>query len=158
MTSGNMAAIVLILALASLLYVVGCIMVFGVPESLSATYYLSGRFGWLFQTFMILSGMILLPVWLDISEEPYRFLVFLSCAGMVFVGVSPAFRLRLEGTVHYSAAAVCCTSAILWILLSGMYPVLVWWSLIGWMLYLQYGRWCWWLEVSVIGAVFTSLI
>ena len=129
-----------------------------VPESLSATYYLMKDNGWMFQALMVFCGIGLLPSWMDVSSDDWQFLVFLSCAGIVFTGIAPAFKLKLEGAVHYSSAVVCCVSAIVWILLEGMYPVVLWWGLIGWMLYLQYGRWCWWLEVSVMGAVFTSII
>lgn len=130
----------------------------GIPESLSATYYNLKGDGWLFQALMVFCGIGLLPSWMDVSSDDWQFLVFLSCAGIVFTGVAPAFKLKLEGAVHYSAAVVCCVSAIVWILLEGMYPVVLWWGLIGWMLYLQYGRWCWWLEVAVIGGILTSLI
>lgn len=130
----------------------------GIPESLSATYYNLKDDGWLFQALMVFCGIGLLPSWMDVSSDDWQFLVFLSCAGIVFTGVAPAFKLKLEGAVHYSAAVVCCVSAIVWILLEGMYPVVLWWGLIGWMLYLQFGRWCWWLEVAVIGGILTSLI
>lgn len=129
-----------------------------VPESLSATYYLMKDNGWMFQSLMVFCGIGLLPSWMDVSSEGWRFLVFLSCSGIVFTGVAPAFRLKLEGAVHYSAAVVCCVSAVLWMLLEGMYPVLLWWGVIGLMLYLQFGRWCWWLETAVIGGVLTCLI
>ena len=130
----------------------------GIPESFSETYYELKDNGWMFQALMVFCGIGLLPSWMDVSSDDWQFLVFLSCVGIVFTGVAPAFKLKLEGAVHYSAAVVCCVSAIVWILLEGMYPVVLWWGLIGWMLYLQYGRWCWWLEVSVMGAVFTSII
>ena len=130
----------------------------GIPESLSATYYNLKEDGWLFQALMVFCGIGLLPSWMNVSSDDWRFLVFLSCAGIVFTGVAPAFKLKLEGAVHYSAAVVCCVSAIVWILLEGMYPVVLWWGLIGWMLYLQFGRWCFWLEMAVIGGILTSLI
>lgn len=129
-----------------------------VPESLSATYYLMKDNGWMFQALMVFCGIGLLPSWMDVSSDDWQFLVFLSCAGIVFTGVAPAFRLKLEGAVHYSAAVVCCVSAVLWMLLEGMYPVLLWWGVIGLMLYLQFGRWCWWLEMAVISGVLTCLI
>ena len=35
----------------------------GIPESLSATYYLLGNKGWLFKLVMGMTGLLLLPVW-----------------------------------------------------------------------------------------------
>lgn len=129
-----------------------------VPESLSATYYLMKDNGWMFQALMVFCGIGLLPSWMNVSSDDWQFLVFLSCAGIVFTGIAPAFKLKLEGAVHYSSAVVCCVSAVLWILLEGMYPVVLWWGIIGWMLYLQFGRWCFWLEMAVIVGVLTCLI
>lgn len=86
----------------------------GIPESLSATYYNLKDKGWLFQALMVFCGIGLLPSWMNVSSDDWRFIVFLSCAGIVFTGVAPAFKLKLEGAVHYSAAVVCCVSAILW--------------------------------------------
>lgn len=129
-----------------------------VPESLSATYYLMKDNGWMFQALMVFCGIGLLPSWMNVSSDDWQFLVFLSCAGIVFTGVAPAFKLKLEGAVHYSAAVVCCVSAVIWLLLSGNYPIVIWWSFICMMLYLQFGRWCFWLEVGVIGGVLTCLI
>lgn len=130
----------------------------GIPESLSSTYYGLKDNGWMFQALMVFCGIGLLPSWMNVSSDDWQFLVFLSCAGIVFAGVAPAFKLKLEGAVHYSAAVVCCVSAILWMLLSGNYPTVLWWSFIGWMLYLSFGQWCWWLEISVICGILTSLI
>lgn len=129
-----------------------------VPESLSATYYLMKDNGWMFQALMVFCGIGLLPSWMNVSSDDWRFLVFLSCAGIVFTGVAPAFKLKLEGAVHYSAAVVCCVSAILWQMLEGLWDITLLFTWIGGMLTLQWKKqWCWWLELSVIGSVFANL-
>lgn len=130
----------------------------GVPESLSATYYELGDDGWLFQLVMLVLGSALLPVWLEACGGRYEWLAFLSCGGLLYTGAAPAFRLKLEGAVHYSAAVVCCVSALAWLLLSGEWPLVLWWSVIGWMCWLQWGRYMWWLEVCIIGMVFCALV
>ena len=129
----------------------------GIPESLSATYYGLKEDGWLFQALCIGMAFGLLPMWIESCCVEYEYLPFLACGSLGFVGIAPSFKLKLEGMIHYSAAVVCCVSAILWLLLSGNYPIVIWWSGICQMLYLQFGRWCWWLEVGVMGAVFTAL-
>ena len=128
----------------------------GIPESLSATYYGLKEDGWLFQALCIGMAFGLLPIWIEACCGEYEYLPFLACGSLGFVGIAPSFKLKLEGMIHYSAAVVCCVSAILWLLLSGNYPIVIWWSGICQMLYLQFGRWCWWLEVGVMGAVFTA--
>ena len=130
----------------------------GIPESMSATYYLLGKRGWLFQLAMSIVSLCLLPVWMDASSERNEHLVFLACSGLMFVAVAPAFRLKLEGAVHYSAAVVCCFCAILWSIYEDVWDTTLIFGFCAWMLYLQYGKWCWWLEIAVIGSVFANLL
>lgn len=150
---------IIIIILTTLCYLVYSVKVMeGIPESLSATYYGLKEDGWLFQVLCIGMAFGLLPMWIEACGGEYEYLPFLACGSLGFVGVAPSFKLKLEGMIHDSAAVVCCVSAILWLLLSGNYPILIWWGGICLMLYLQFGRWCWWLEVGVIGGVLTSLI
>lgn len=102
-----------------------CFMVVDAPESISATYYMLGKRGWIFQTVMILVGFLLMPAWISIAKEQHIFLAFLSCASLMFVAAAPAFRLELEGKVHYASAAVCCTCAVFWQILEGMWNITV---------------------------------
>lgn len=83
------------------------------PKSLSATYYLWPK--WVFPAVMIFTGFGLLPCWLEITEgHPLQFLVFLSCAGFMFVGASPNYRNnKLENSVHVNAAYIAAFTAIL---------------------------------------------
>lgn len=130
----------------------------GIPESLSATYYLLGDKGWLTQAMFILTGIGLLPAWLNESTQPLQFLTFLSCGGLMFVGSAPMFRLPLQGAVHYISAVVCCVSAVLWAILSGYYPIVVCSAFLGFMGYVRWKQPMWWLEIAVIAMVFTSLL
>lgn len=130
----------------------------GIPESLSATYYLLEGHGWLTQLVFILTGFLLLPGWLAESVESLQFLAFLACASLVFVGCAPMFKLPLEGAVHYTSAAVCCISSVLWVILMGYYPTVICCAFIGFMGYVRFGQYMWWLEMAVIGMVFASLL
>lgn len=150
---------IIIIILTTICYLVYSVKVMeGIPESLSATYYGLKEDGWLFQALCIGMAFGLLPIWIETCGGEYEYLPFLACGSLGFVGIAPSFKLKLEGMIHYSAAVVCCVSAILWLLLSGNYPIVIWWSFICLMLYLQFGKWCWWLEVGVIGGILTSLI
>ena len=128
----------------------------GVPDSLSATYYTLDKGGWLFSLVLGLVSLCLCPVWVE--SGAYQYLAFLSCGGLLFTAVAPAFKLPLEGAVHYSAAVVCCVCAVLWVLLNGMYPLAVWWGFLGLMSYVGWGHYMWWLEIAVMGMVFTALM
>lgn len=83
------------------------------PLTLSDTYYLWPK--WVFPTVMTYTGFGLLPCWLEITEgHPLQFLVFLSCAGFVFVGAAPNFRNdKLEYSIHVKAAYISAFTAFL---------------------------------------------
>jgi hypothetical protein len=139
-------------------YLLGCIIKFGIPESLSATYYSLGKDGWIFQVLMLVIGGFLLPVWLSAADESYQFFAFLACASICFVAVTPCFKLELQGRVHYSAAIVCCISVFTWQILEGLWDVMLWFVWVGGMLTLtNRSKWCWWLECAAIGSLFANL-
>ena len=130
----------------------------GIPVSLSATYYELGRRGYLFQVFMCVVACTLYPVWMAASSASLQCLPFLSCASLLFVAAAPSFRMKLEGKVHYTAAAVCCTCAVLWQICEELWDVTLWCGVIGLMLTLQDRRnWCWWMECAVLASVYLNL-
>lgn len=151
-----MTTALLTLVLAYIGYV--CFVQKGIPESLSATYYLLKEKGWLTQLVFILTGIGLLPPWMNESSESLQFLAFLSCGGLMFVGSAPMFRLPLQGAVHYISAVVCCVSAVLWVILMGYYPIVVCSSFLGLMGYVRWKQPMWWIEIAVIGMVFASIL
>ena len=130
----------------------------GVPESLSATYYNLGEYGWAFQAVMYSVGILMMPVWFILSNVDHQCLCFFSCASLLFVAAAPSFRLELEGKVHYGSAIICCVCAVLWQILEGLWDVTMWFAAIGGMLSLgMRGKWCWWMEVAVIGSLLANL-
>lgn len=129
--------LVIIALVVFLAYLVGIVCVFGVPASISDTYYLLEKkhkgLGWLFTAMCWLVGGLLLPALLDMTLDSYQFSVFLSCAGLLFVGAAPQFKLQLTGTVHYSSAGVCVVFSQLWTALTR------WWVLLPvWLSYIVY--------------------
>lgn len=129
-----------------------------VPVSLSATYYELGKFGWVFQLVMVLVGMGLMPEWIALTPDGLQWLCFLSCGGLMLVGVAPSFKLPLEGAVHYVSAGICCACAVLWQVCMGLWDVTIWFAFVGGMLSLSMReKWCWWLECAVIGSLFANL-
>ena len=131
----------------------------GIPESLSATYYTLGSEGWMFQMVTGVLGLVLLPVWVEVSEPEHQWMAFLSCSGLLFVSSAPSFRIPLQGLVHYSSAIICCVCAIFWQIASGLWDVLFWFAFLGLMLTLQMkDKYMWWLECAVIGSLFCNLI
>lgn len=130
----------------------------GVPDSISATYYTLGDKGWMCPLVMFLTGTLLYPVWMDVSQEAYEYLVFLACTSLWFVAAAPCFRLELEGTVHYSAAVACCLCAVTWQIFEGLWDITLWFAWVGGMLSLVWRKqWCWWMEWAVVGSLVANL-
>ena len=105
-------------------YIVVAIHFFGIPESLSNTYYLYEAkhkgFGWFFTGFMWVLAFLLLPAWIATSDNigpwmsNFTFLSFIAAAAIAFVGTAPKFHDDMEGKVHVIAASICAAAAILW--------------------------------------------
>lgn len=105
-------------------YIAIAIRLFGVPESLSNTYYLYEArhkgFGWFFTGFMWLLALLLLPSWIGTSVNigpwmsNFTFLSFIAAAAIAFVGTAPKFHDDMDGKVHVIAASICAATAILW--------------------------------------------
>lgn len=103
---------------------------FGVPESLSNTYYLykeKWNKGWLFCLMMYLVVALMMPAWISLSEgSNFQFLVFLAPASIAFVGAAPRFRDGgLENKVHTVSAITAAACSLLWVSLVTPYWVAI---------------------------------
>lgn len=104
-------------------YNIIALLLFGVPKSLSDTYYLfkerNSTLKFLFPSMMTLLTLFLMPSWLEMSEgSPFQFTAFLSAAGVLFVGAAPSFKdSEMENKVHSIAAYICAAAALSWICL-----------------------------------------
>lgn len=129
-----------------------------IPESLSATYYMLGKRGWLFQVMMAFTAVILLPTWLDVTPDEWQFLPFLSCGSLLFVAVAPAFKLRLDGIVHYASAIVCGLSAVLWMFFQGYGDMFLYCFILALLFTLFCPKqYMFWLECGIVGAVLLAI-
>lgn len=101
------------------------IKIFGMPTSLSDTFYLyqskKKGLGYIFTAMMWSMAGCLMPAWLSITdaiptwEHNFTFLAFFAAAAIMFVGSAPAFRnIGIENKVHMISAKACAVFAILW--------------------------------------------
>ena len=141
---------------------------FGVPESLSNTYYLyqdKCNKGWLFCAMMYLVVAFMMPAWITMSEgSAFQFLSFLAPASLMFVGTAPRFKdSDMENKVHSVAAIVAAICSLLWVGLVTPY----WWTILVWLgieaAFAVFTKtWksglVYWLETIAFGATFTSTI
>lgn len=170
--------LVIISLLIFLAYLAGTYKYFGIPYSISDTYYkLEKRkkgLGGLFSAMCVSVGGLLLPALLEITPESHQFAAFLACAGLLFVGAAPQFKLSLTGAIHYGSAAVCVVFSQIWIACTSAWWVLlpVW---IGFVSYILYGmirhsdffrgriyfvesKPMFWAEVAAIGATYVAIL
>lgn len=105
------------------IYNIVALVLFGVPKSLSMTYYLfkerKNALKVLFPAMIAMLCILLIPCWLEISEgSNFQFLSFLAPAALMFVGFTPAFNdADMYKTIHNIAAYTCAVFALLWIIL-----------------------------------------
>lgn len=94
-----------------------CIVInkYGVPDMVSSIYYLMGKKGWVFQTVMILFGMLMMVCLLD-SGLGVQCLAFFACAGLMFVGAAPRFLDENERKIHKTAAITSAMASVAWCL------------------------------------------
>lgn len=141
---------------------------FGIPESLSNTYYLhkeKSNKGWLFPLMMYAVVAFMMPAWITMSEgSDFQFLAFLAPSAIAFVGTAPAFKSDdLENVVHTTAAIVAAICSLAWVAVITPY----WWMILTWLcivaalavLTSSY-KTClvYWLEQVAFGATFTATI
>ena len=145
-----------------------CLALFGVPESLSNTYYLwkekNGK-GWLFPLMMYAVVALMMPAWISMSEgSDFQFLAFLAPSAIAFVATAPAFKSDdLENVVHSTAAIVAAICSLAWVAVITPYwwMILVWFGFIAFVAILTSSyKTClvYWLEQVAFGATFTSAI
>lgn len=156
-------------------YNIAALKFFGIPKSLSETFYLWDRkikkLGYCFTGMMFTMAMSLLPAWLDLGEVISAWsthlqpLAFFTCAAIVFVGAAPAFRsCVLESKVHTIAAMIAAVCAITWCLAACwqiMYvPLLTAGvvAVIGWLTKSWKKASVYWLEMMAFAATFMTVI
>lgn len=108
------------------IYNVCIVSKFGIPVSLSDSFYLLNEvkkgLGFIFTAMMVSMAFCLMPGWLEITEtitswsKNFTALPFLAAAGIAFVGAAPAFRKNeVEKLVHGISAYLAAAFSILWI-------------------------------------------
>lgn len=144
------------------------IAIFGIPESLSNTYYLwkekNGK-GWLFCLMMYIVVALMMPAWITISEgSNFQFLAFLAPASLMFVGTAPRFKdFSLENKVHTISAIIAAACSLLWVALVTPYwwVMLIWCGIIALASVLTSSHktaYTYWLEQIAFGSTFTAAI
>lgn len=141
---------------------------FGVPDSLSMTYYLwkqDSNKGYVFPLMMYAVVAFMMPAWITMSEgSDFQFLAFLAPASIAFVGTAPKFLDdNLENKVHSIAALVAAACSLAWVCLVTPY----WWLTLVWTCLVAFASiltstyktaYIYWFETIAFGTTFSSTI
>lgn len=141
---------------------------FGVPHSLSMTYYLwkeKANIGYLFPCMMYMVVAFMMPAWITLSEgSNFQFLAFLAPASIAFVGTAPRFKdSQLESRVHTVSAIIAAACSLLWVALFTPY----WWVILIWLGFIALASiltssyktaYTYWLEQVAFLSTFTAAI
>jgi len=156
-------------------YNVVMMCLFGMPASLSNTYYyLNNRWpgsGWAFTAMMwIVCGLLIAP-WIEVTQvisswsQYLTVLPFATVVTLLFVGTAPNFRDGgLPHDVHMTCAKLAAVFALLWVAVvcwKIMYVIPAWILLCGGIAHLtktaKSGR-DWWWEMAAFGPTFTAIL
>lgn len=133
----------------------------GIPESLSATYYIWPK--WVFPSLIVFMAFTLLPCWLEITEgKDGQFLSFLACAWLLFIATVPDYKNDLgQFQIHMVLAYLTLGTALLAITIVSNN----WWIVPQWIIVICLCNWrhiktkyIWLIETAVIGATYMNVI
>ena len=112
-------------------YTVAVCIKFGIPTTLSESYYFIYK-KYLFTLVMWLSGFLILPPIMEMTGGNTQIIPFLSIIGIMIVGAAPRYKEQ-ERTLHIMGATMAGFFSQLWIILYA-YPwtLLTWFILIIW--------------------------
>ena len=110
-------------------YLLGSISTFGIPPSISDTFYLwdskKRGLGYLFTAALFSVTFFVTPYWLEVTPDGFRFLAFLGGGALAFVGVASHFLEPDEKPIHYGAAFLWAGASIAWMIVTGVWYLLI---------------------------------
>ena len=144
------------------------IALFGIPDSLSKSYYLlEEKFknsGVLFTFLMFVTVFLIIAPILDITPDNYQALAFFAIIGLGFVGAAPLFlRGGMETKVHFAGAAISAISGLAWIFIVTpqywWYVLIVTGIMLGAMIITKTLRcYLFWVEMVVFFSIYAVLV
>lgn len=104
------------------LYISSIIAMYGIPSSISESFYLLEKgykdirwnMSYAFTIFCYIICFSIMPVWLEYTPKNLQFIPFISASALGFVGTAPYFK-TINKKIHFIAAVICMIFAISWI-------------------------------------------
>jgi hypothetical protein len=118
-----MMAVLIVSAFLFAAYMAALIALFGVPESISDSFYLlNGKkknAGCAFTVWCYAVGASVMAMMFELSSGAwYQFLGLFAGAGLGFVGTAPMFKSH-EKLIHSVSASTCAVASLLWMTVAG---------------------------------------
>lgn len=158
-----MTTLIIISLIINTLYLACTIKAFGIPWSISDTFYLleirKKGYGMFFTAWAWLAAFPLMIAWIDLSEGHwYQAMAFLACGSLMFVGAAAQFKQSLTNAVHYGAAGLCVASAVTWVILSGYWYIPAITFAICAVVAAKDRKWVFWFEIAAFAATYLTLL
>lgn len=104
------------------LYISSICIIYGIPKSISDSFYLLERgykdikwnMSYVFTIFCYVICFSILPVWLEHTPKILQFIPFIAASALAFVGTAPYFK-TINKKIHFVSAIICMIFALLWI-------------------------------------------
>lgn len=144
-------------------YLSATIATFGIPKSISDTYYLwkdKKYCRYLFTFVMLFTAIPMMIYWIEMSKESLQCLPFISASGMIFVGAACAFKEELTKEVHYASAAVWASAALLYFVITQHWEALIVGAIVGIIGYVfnNYNNKTFWTEIACVVMMIIGLL
>lgn len=106
-------------------YAIAVQLLYKVASISESYYYLEQKkkgIGKLFLAWTVITAFTLLPVWLEVSDDSYQFIAFLSVASLMAVGCVPDYQLEHRWQ-HPMFTAFTAILAMAWGFLAGLWYI-----------------------------------
>lgn len=133
-------------------YVVSVCLIERIPTMLSEMYYMTGR---IFSVLLSALAIFFLPPMLD--SNGIQCAAFITCAGLLFVAIAPAYLDTEELKVHKGGAIVSAMASVLWAYSISVIPTAIFAMLAIALCIYKRSRWLFWVECAAILNIVTTL-
>ena len=106
-------------------YVISVCVRWGVPESVSQTFF-SIRHKWIFSFVMVAASVLLAVSLFDGLPEIFRFIGFFTVGGMLLIGVAPNLNDEMDLRVHMTGAILLAVGSQMIVAVLQPYLLIVW--------------------------------
>ena len=141
------------------------ISLFGIPRTLSETFYLYNgikpRLGYIFTLMIFFVSISVLPSGIEYTQEPFKFVFFICTSLLAFVGAAPAFK-GIDKNYHEFFAITSAIFGLSWIIFLTHYWYILFIYIVvsGAFMYFtnSFKSYIYWLELSILLTVCTILL